>query len=389
MNITVSGIGYVGLANAVLLAQHNNVTAFDISEEKVKLVNKRVCPFEDREIKEYLTGKKLSLRATSDKKEAYSEKTDYIIIATPTDYNIQKNYFNTSSVEEVISDIDKISPSAAIIIKSTVPMGFTAEMRNRYPKLTIFFSPEFLREGKALYDNLYPSRIIMGDSGQKAVGFVNLLLEGAEKKDVPVCYMPSTEAEAVKLFSNTYLAMRIAFFNELDTFSELKRLDVKSIIDGISFDPRIGNFYNNPSFGYGGYCLPKDTQQLKSNYSGIPHSLISAIVDSNKIRKDHISAMIEKNNPKTAGIYKLAMKTGSDNYRDSAVLDIIENLQKKHVRVILFDPSVKEEELFGCRVITDFNNFIKNSDIVIANRMTEELNAIKDKVYTRDIFLRD
>jgi UDPglucose 6-dehydrogenase len=389
MNITISGIGYVGLANAVLLARHNNVTAFDISREKVDLVNKRIAPFEDREISDFFANEKLTLVATCDKNEAYSGKADYIIIATPTDYNTEKNYFDTSSVEQVISDISKMSPSSAVIIKSTVPMGFTEQMRKQHPQLEIIFSPEFLREGKALYDNLYPSRIIIGDSSPRAKEFAALLLQGAEKKDTPVCYMPSTEAEAVKLFSNTYLAMRIAFFNELDTFAELKGLDTKSIIEGVCLDPRIGGFYNNPSFGYGGYCLPKDTQQLKRNYSGIPNSLISSIIDSNNVRKDHISAMVEKGAPKTAGIYKLAMKTGSDNYRASAILDIIENLQKKRITVILFDPSINEKESFGCRVVNNFDEFIQASDIIIANRMSEELTTVKNKVYTRDIFSRD
>jgi len=389
MNITISGIGYVGLANAVLLARHNNVTAFDISREKVDLVNKRIAPFEDREISDFFANEKLTLAATCDKNEAYSGKADYIIIATPTDYNTEKNYFDTSSVEQVISDVSKMSPSSVVIIKSTIPMGFTEQMRKQHPQLEIIFSPEFLREGKALYDNLYPSRIIIGDSSPRAKEFAALLLQGAEKKDAPVCYMPSTEAEAVKLFSNTYLAMRIAFFNELDTFAELKGLDTKSIIEGVCLDPRIGGFYNNPSFGYGGYCLPKDTQQLKRNYSGIPNSLISSIIDSNNVRKDHISAMVEKGAPKTAGIYKLAMKTGSDNYRASAILDIIENLQKKRITVILFDPSINEKESFGCRVVNNFDEFIQASDIIIANRMSEELTTVKNKVYTRDIFSRD
>jgi len=389
MNITVSGIGYVGLANAVLLARHNNVTAFDISRQKVDLINKHIAPFEDREISGFLANEKLTLAATCDKNEAYSGKADYIIIATPTDYNTEKNYFDTSSVEQVISDVSKMSPSSVVIIKSTVPMGFTEQVRKQYPQLEIIFSPEFLREGRALYDNLYPSRIIIGDSSPRAKEFAALLLQGAEKKDAPVCYMPSTEAEAVKLFSNTYLAMRIAFYNELDTFAELKGLNTKSIIEGVCLDPRIGGFYNNPSFGYGGYCLPKDTQQLKRNYSGIPNSLISSIVDSNRIRKDHISAMVEKRAPKTAGIYKLAMKTGSDNYRASAILDIIKNLQKKRVTVILFDPSINEKESFGCRVISNFDEFIQTSDVIIANRMSEELTVVKNKVYTRDIFSRD
>jgi UDPglucose 6-dehydrogenase len=389
MKITVSGIGYVGLANAVLFAQYNDVTAFDISDEKAALVNKRIAPFEDKEITEYLTKQELKLTATSDKSMAYSGVPDYIIIATPTDYDTEKNFFNTSSVESVINDVSKMSPSSTIVIKSTVPIGFTERMRKQYPNLEIIFSPEFLREGKALYDNLYPSRIIVSGNSHKATDFVALILQCTKKQDVPVCYMSPTEAEAVKLFSNTYLALRIAYFNELDTFSEINCLDAKSIIEGVCLDPRIGDHYNNPSFGYGGYCLPKDTMQLEKNYSEIPQRLISAIVDSNKARKEHISAMIEKKCPKTAGIYKLSMKADSDNYRSSAVLDIIKTLQKKHITVVLYDPSIKKQELFGCLVINDFNEFNKTSDIIIANRMSGELMPIQDKVYSRDIFIRD
>jgi UDPglucose 6-dehydrogenase len=302
---------------------------------------------------------------------------------------VRKNSFDTSSVESVISDVAKMSPSSTVIVKSTVPIGFTERMRKEYPGLSILFSPEFLREGKALYDTLYPSRIIVGDTSQRAKKFAALLMQGAIKKDAPVCYMPSTEAEAVKLFANTFLALRIAFFNELDTFSELMALDTKSIIEGVCFDPRIGSFYNNPSFGYGGYCLPKDTHQIKKNYTGVPQSLISAIVTSNKIRKRHISAMIEERNPKTAGIYKLAMKTGSDNFRSSAVLDIIKNLQAKEIPVIIYDPVIDKKELFKCPIINDFDEFVKGSDVIIANRMTRKLEKIKHKVYTRDVFLRD
>ena len=389
MNITVSGIGYVGLANAILLAQHNNVTAFDISQEKVNMINQRISPIEDKEIKEYLAGKKLGLSAAADKAEAYRKKPGYIIVSTPTDYNVKKNSFDTSSVESVISDVSRVSPSSTVVVKSTVPIGFTERMRKEHPGLSMFFSPEFLREGKALYDNLYPSRIIIGDSSKRAKGFSALLIQGAIKKEIPVCYMPSTEAEAVKLFANTYLALRIAFFNELDTFSELMKLDAKSIIEGVCLDPRIGSFYNNPSFGYGGYCLPKDTHQIKNNYAGVPQSLISAIVSSNKIRKRHISAMIEERNPVTAGIYKLAMKTDSDNYRSSAVLDIIKSLRQKHISVIIYDPAINRNELFNCRVVNDFDEFVKKSDVIVANRMTRKLEKIRRKVYTRDVFLRD
>jgi len=390
MNITVSGIGYVGLANAVLLAQHNNVTLFDISEEKINLINKRISPLDDKEIKEYLSKKKLTLSATGNKAEAYVKgKTDYIIVATPTDYKVRKNSFDTSSVESVIHDVNTMCPSATVIIKSTIPLGFTERMRREYPQLNLIFSPEFLREGKALYDNLYPSRIIIGDTSFKAKEFVSLLLQGAEIKECPVCYMHSSEAEAVKLFSNTYLAMRIAFFNEMDTFAELKGLNVKPIIEGVCLDPRIGNYYNNPSFGYGGYCLPKDTKQVRKNYAGVPHSIISAIVTSNKIRKIHIARMIDKTNPKTAGIYKLAMKTGSDNSRFSAVLDIIKKLQRKRITVIIFEPSIEKKQLYKCKIVNNFDDFIKMSDVIIANRMTAELESVKNKVYTRDIFFRD
>ena len=390
MNITISGIGYVGLANAILLAQHNNVIAFDISEEKVRLINQRSSLFDDNEIKEYLANKKLNLVATNDKKEAYyGRKVDYHIIATPTDYKIKKKRFDTSSVESVIGDINIMSPSSVVIIKSTVPIGFTDRMRKEYPKLKIIFSPEFLREGKALYDNLHPSRIIMGDSSKKAKKFVDLLVQGAIKKDVPVCFMNSQEAESVKLFSNTYLALRIAFFNELDSFSEIKNLDTKSIIEGVCLDPRIGDAYNNPSFGYGGYCLPKDTNQIRKNYEGVPHRIISAIVKSNKVRKKHIVAMIEKYKPQTAGIYKLAMKSGSDNHRSSAVIDIIKKLQKRNITVIIYDPSIIKKKRFKCEVITDFNEFAAMSDVIIANRMNSELDGFQHKVYTRDIFFRD
>ena len=388
MNITVCGIGYVGLANAILLAQNNKVTAFDISEEKIRLINERISPIEDKEIAEYLADKSLSINATVDKTLAFN-KPDFVVIATPTDYNIKENSFDTSSVESVIREVSKLSPSSTVVIKSTVPIGFTARMKKKFPRLSMFFSPEFLREGKALYDNLYPSRIIIGDTTKKGKDFFALLLQGAKKKDVPVCYMPSTEAEAVKLFSNTYLALRISFFNELDTYSELMKLDSRSIIDGVCMDPRIGAYYNNPSFGYGGYCLPKDTHQIKSNYEGVPQSLISAIVKSNEIRKKHISDMIEKHRPKTAGIYRLAMKTDSDNYRSSAVLDVIKNLKRKGINVIIFDPAITKKELFKCRVINDYKEFIKMSDIIIANRITAELEKIKHKVYTRDVFSRD
>jgi len=390
MNITVCGIGYVGLANAILLAQHNNVIALDISEKKVNLINQRVSPLDDKEIEDYLINKKLALHATIDIKEAYSKrKPDFIIIATPTDYKVKKNSFDTSSVESALRNINRYAQTATIIIKSTVPIGFTTRMRNEYPNLNIIFSPEFLREGKALYDNLYPSRIVIGDTSSKAKKFADILLQGAIKKDSPVCYIPSTEAEAVKLFSNTFLALRISFFNELDTYAELMGLESKSIIEGVCLDPRIGSYYNNPSFGYGGYCLPKDTKQIKKNYTGVPHSIISAIVKSNKIRKKHITRMIDRKNPKVAGIYKLAMKSGSDNFKSSAVLDIIKKLQKLNITVVIHDQMITDKKLFKCQVINDLNEFLKISDVIIANRVTDELLPAKEKVYSRDIFLRD
>jgi UDPglucose 6-dehydrogenase len=400
MNITVCGIGYVGLANAVLLAQNHKVTAFDISKEKIDLLNKRISPIDDMEIRDYLAHTALSLQATADKTKAYTKKyptqentnaadPDFIIIATPTDYDTDKDYFDTSSVESVIRDIAELSPSSCAVIKSTVPMGFTERMRKKYPELTILFSPEFLREGKALHDNLYPSRIIVGGIGRKAQEFAVLMLEGAIKKDAPICLMPPDEAEAVKLFSNAYLAMRIAFFNELDTCAELNGLDSKAIIRGMCLDPRIGDFYNNPSFGYGGYCLPKDTRQLKSNYRGIPNSLISAIIDSNKIRKEHISSMIERLKPDVVGIYKLSMKANSDNFRSSAVIDIIEYLQKKYIQTVIYEPSLNKTEVFNCQIINDFSVFCDVSSVILANRIYGELTSVKEKVYTRDIFSRD
>lgn len=389
MKIAVFGIGYVGLANATLLARHNEVTAFDISKEKVTMLNKRVSPIDDKEIKEYLTNKELKLFATMDKEEVYSKKNDYIIIATPTDYKTKKKNFDTTSVESVIYEANKMSPESAIIIKSTVPIGFTERMRKKYPGFSIFFSPEFLREGKALYDNLYPSRIVIGDFSQKAKDFAGLLLQGTLKKEVPLCFMSSSEAEAVKLFANTFLALRIAYFNELDTYSELMGLETKSIIEGVSLDPRIGGHYNNPSFGFGGYCLPKDIKQIKRNYMGIPHSIISAIVKSNRIRKKHITKMIEKRCPKTVGIYKLTMKSGSDNFRSSAVIDIIKKLLKKHIQVIIYEPMIKKAKLLKCQVVNDLDGFIKMSDVILANRSADELKNADHKVYTRDIFMRD
>ncbi|MDR1107288.1 MAG: nucleotide sugar dehydrogenase [Treponema sp.] len=388
MKITVTGMGYVGLANALLLARHNDVTAYDISPDKVDAINNRQSPIRDREIEDFLKDEEIVLCAVSDAEKAYTG-ADCVIIATPTDYDPDRNFFNTSSVESVIRDIERFAPAAVVVIKSTVPVGFTEKMRRRHQGLTLLFSPEFLREGKALYDNLYPSRIIVGGLTPEAMVFGNLMLQGAVKKDAPVCYMSPTEAEAVKLFSNTFLALRVAFFNELDTYAEMKSLDSKSIIEGVCLDPRIGNYYNNPSFGYGGYCLPKDTRQLKANYRHVPNNLITAIVEANQTRKLHIAAMIMRKEIKTAGIYKLAMKTDADNFRSSAVIEIMEQLKRRHVSILVFDPAVKEDRIFDCPVLRDFEEFKSRSDIIIANRVSAELIGVKNKVYTRDVFSRD
>jgi UDPglucose 6-dehydrogenase len=388
MKIAVAGMGYVGLANALLLARHNDVTAYDISPDRVAAINRRLSPIKDREIEDFIKDETIILHAVSNAEKAYVN-AEYVIIATPTDYDPDRNFFNTSTVESVIDDVKRFAPDASVIIKSTVPVGFTEKMRDRHQGHTIIFSPEFLREGKALYDNLYPSRIIVGDTTPEAREFGNLLLQGAIKKDTPVCFMNPTEAEAVKLFSNTFLALRVAFFNELDTYAEMKNLDSKSIIEGVCLDPRIGNYYNNPSFGYGGYCLPKDTKQLKANYRNVPNNLIAAIVDANQTRKSHIAAVIMQKKPKTAGIYKLAMKTGADNFRFSAIIEIMEQLKRHHISVLVFDPAVTEDKIFGCPVLRDFEEFKKKSDIIIANRTSSELIGIKDKVYTRDVFSRD
>jgi UDPglucose 6-dehydrogenase len=388
MNITVSGIGYVGLANAVLLAQHNQVTAFDIVQSRIDMLNKGISPLQDTEITAFLQKEKLSLCATADKKAAYNNP-DFVIIATPTDYDADKNYFNTASVESVIADVRQYAPNAAVVIKSTIPVGFTEQMRKKYPGLALIFSPEFLREGKALYDNLYPSRIIIGDTTETARRFAGLLLQGAKKKDTPVLFMRSTEAEAVKLFANTFLALRVAYFNELDTYAEIQALNAKSIIDGVCLDPRIGNYYNNPSFGYGGYCLPKDTKQLKANYQDIPNKLITATVEANHTRKDHIAAMILARNPQRVGIYKLAMKADSDNARSSAILGIIQRLKARGVVITIYDAALQDGVFLDCQVERDFDAFKKKSDVIVANRLTSELQDVSGKVYTRDIFARD
>ena len=385
LNITVIGSGYVGLSNATLLAQHNKVTILDILEEKVNLINAKDSPIDDKEIKEFLKNKNLNLKATTDKKAAY-KKCDYVLIATPTNYDPKINYFDTSTVEEVVQDAMTINPDAVIIIKSTVPIGFTDSIQKKFKNTNIIFSPEFLREGMALYDNLHPSRIILGQDSSEARIFAKLMIDGAEKEDIPIIYTNSNEAEAIKLFSNTYLAMRVAYFNELDSFAHQNNLDPKQIIDGVSLDNRIGSHYNNPSFGYGGYCLPKDTKQLLANFSSTPSNLIEAIVKSNSTRKDFISELIIRKKPKVVGIYRLIMKKGSDNFRASAIIGVVERLIEKGIDVIIYEPTFSGNKFLDLEIINDLNYFKKISDIVITNRVSDELKDVSHKVFSRDIY---